>query len=340
MKTYVGFVRDHSGSMDVVAAGAMKDYNLVLNGLQKEVTAIHDVYGSVIGCGMNWRGSVELIESLKPIKHLSLLKNYETPGGSTPLWESVMTAIDSVCNYKSNYSGVIENEAYLIIVTTDGGNNSGKVSFEQLRRRIADLQRTDQWTFVFRVPKGDKSFIVDLGIPEGNVVEWEQTAKGVEKVSAITQSAIPQYFEARTRGLTSSQNFYTTNLSNVSLSEVKQDLTDISKEVWVERVWSSYNGCQIRPFCEEHFGEYKLGSAFYELMKKENLQPYKKIIIKHLKSGKYYGGPEARAVLGLLDDKDIKVKPGDHGQYQIYVQSTSVNRKLIGNTNLVYWKNV
>ena len=35
---------------------------------------------------------------------------------------------------------------------------------------------------------------------------------------------------------------------------------------------------------------------------------------------------------------DVKVTPGDHGMFNIYVQSTSVNRKLVGGTKVLYYK--
>jgi hypothetical protein len=94
----------------------------------------------------------------------------------------------------------------------------------------------------------------------------------------------------------------------------------------------------IREFCEETFGEYRIGSAYYQLTKPEKLQETKKICIKHLKSGKTYTGSYARTVLGLPSYGEVKIAPKDHGQYEIFIQSTSVNRKLIGDTRLLYYK--
>jgi len=34
----------------------------------------------------------------------------------------------------------------------------------------------------------------------------------------------------------------------------------------------------------------------------------------------------------------IKLAPGDHGNFEIFIQSTSNNRKLLAGTKCVYWR--
>ena len=47
-----------------------------------------------------------------------------------------------------------------------------------------------------------------------------------------------------------------------------------------------------------------------------------------------YTGPEARSLLGL-PDVEVRVKPDHNDDFTIFVQSTSVNRKLVPNTRLL-----
>jgi hypothetical protein len=61
------------------------------------------------------------------------------------------------------------------------------------------------------------------------------------------------------------------------------------------------------------------------------VQPQKEIAI--LQFGKVYRGPEARKLLGL-PDHSVRVRPGDH-QFKIFIQSTSINRKLLAGTQLL-----
>ena len=55
---------------------------------------------------------------------------------------------------------------------------------------------------------------------------------------------------------------------------------------------------------------------------------------KHKKKGKYYGG-NVRQTL-CLHKGEIKLKPADHPDYEVYIQSTSVNRKMTKKTKVLY----
>jgi hypothetical protein len=128
-------------------------------------------------------------------------------------------------------------------------------------------------------------------------------------------------------------------LSSVSISEVKKELDDVTDYVDVKRVWTGDDDIQIRDFCEKSFGEYVKGKAFYELTKPETVQQNKTIVLRHLKKGRYYAGQyDVKVLLGLPITGPVRIHPGDHGDFEIYVQSTSVNRKLKKNTNVLYWK--
>jgi len=342
--THVAIVRDHSASMRPLVKGAANDFNLLLEGIQKERNVVHNISGTIVGCGVAGYGfnkSAAIIESNSDIINIRQIGTYNANGGNTPLWESVWLAIDALENKeierkKKSYGFAQENVAFLVMVITDGENNVNTVRGEVLAKRIRELQATDKWTFVFRVPKGYSRNITNVGIPDGNIMEWEQTNDSLVQSTVQTVAATTSYFAGRSVGTTATKNFYTTDLSNISITEVKKELEDITTKVRSEPVWSADAGSQIRDFCENHFGEYVIGRAYYQLMKSEKIQPQKGIIIKHLKSGKYYGGQNARTMLGL-PDYEVKVVPGDHHQYEIYVQSSSVNRKLVANTKVVYW---
>ena len=169
-------------------------------------------------------------------------------------------------------------------------------------------------------------------------MEWEQTEKALVASTQATQSATASYFNLRSHGHTSTNKFYT-DLTSVPISEIKKNLEDITDKVQIVWVPQKYNKTEIRGFCEEYFGEYSIGSAYYQLNKAEKVQASKKICIKHKKSGKTYSGADARDLLGLPHDREVKVIPSDHGQYEVFIQSTSTNRHLVGDTRLLYyWK--
>jgi hypothetical protein len=68
--------------------------------------------------------------------------------------------------------------------------------------------------------------------------------------------------------------------------------------------------------------------AFYELVKNEHVQPQKQIVIQNRKTGKVYSGDNARKLLNL-PNQEVKITVGDFGEWNVYIQSTSVNRKVI-----------
>lgn len=233
-----------------------------------------------------------------------------------------------------------DDVSFLVMAVTDGGENSSRrYSAEKIAEKIKQLQATDRWTFVFRVPRGYSHYLTSLGIPVGNILEWDQTEKGVEVATRATEQAFTTYYAARGRGETMTKSFYSTDLSNVSKQTIKAKLVDISSEVQFFDVKSEE---QIRPFIEDRIrGTMIKGGAFYQLTKKEDeVQDYKQIAIRDKKTGKVYSGVEARNILGLPHNGTVKVAPGNHAGYDIFIQSTSVNRKLIAGTQVMYWSKV
>lgn len=343
MKQYIGFVRDHSISMTHLAAGAARDYNTNVKAVQDAANAhqldtiVSTVLCGIKGEGWNDRGVVkrEIVNSnvhmLKPIPE----QTYLTNGSSTPLLDSVGELIEIM---ESMPDAQDQNVSFLLIVITDGQeNDSHKWDRYSLTEKIKKLQYSDRWTFTFRVPRGETWYLEQLGIPRGNILEWDQTQHGLERATKDTVRAVTHYYTQRSKGVTSSRSFYA-DLSDVSIHEVKRNLKDISKEI---EVWPVKNaGSEIRTFCEFHTndGDYLKGAAFYELTKPETVQDYKQIVIRNRKNGKCYGGPAARQMLGLPDFGQVRLRPGDHGQYDIFIQSTSVNRKLMKGTRVVYWE--
>lgn len=233
-----------------------------------------------------------------------------------------------------------DDVSFLIMAVTDGAENaSRRYSAFKIAEKIKQLQATDRWTFVFRVPRGYSRHLINLGIPAGNILEWDQTEKGVEVATVATTQAFETYYSGRTRGVTSTRGFYSTDLAGVSKQTIKAKLVDISSQVQFFNVTREE---QIRPFVESRIGGSMLkGGAFYQLTKKEDeVQDYKMIAIRDKKTGSVYSGVEARNILGLPHFGTVKVAPGNHGNYDIFIQSTSVNRKLVPGTQLMYWSRV
>lgn len=108
------------------------------------------------------------------------------------------------------------------------------------------------------------------------------------------------------------------------------------------------DGMEIKPFAESRLFSntsasipFLKGSAFYQLTKTEaRVQDSKMIAIRDKINGRVYHGPAARDMIGLPHIGTVRLHPGDHGNYDIFIQSTSINRKLVAGTQVLYWPKV
>ncbi len=334
-KNYIAIVRDHSGSMWGLAQSAARDYNSNIASLKEASQRENlDTIVSTVKCGV---GSAGLVERDVVNSNVQVLKEitahgYETTGGSTPLFDSVGEAIEII---RSAPDAGDPEVSFLVMVITDGQENSSRRWRSGLGEEIKRLQATDRWTFAFRVPRGYATALEDLGIPGGNILEWDQTERGFEVATRATEQSISNYYLSRSSGLKSVKTFYT-DLSAVSASQVKAELKDISGQVEIFRADREE---LVREFCERKTRKAFLkGAAFYELTKTEpKVQDYKQIAIRDRKTNAVYAGEAARDLLGLPRRGTARVVPGDHSAYDVFVQSTSVNRKLPAGSRLLYW---
>ena len=99
--------------------------------------------------------------------------------------------------------------------------------------------------------------------------------------------------------------------------------------------------CDIKGFVTNNGIEFKKGRGFYELTKAETVQQYKEIIMQDKETVEMFVGSQVREKLGLQPQTEKggvneKLYAKDAKEFRIFVQSTSVNRKLIAGTTFLY----
>lgn len=337
MKNYVGYANDYSASMGNVANAAKDDYNANIDATKGAASReMLDTIVYMVGFG---NGVERLVVNSNP-HVLHPMTRWRVDGGSTPLYDAAGDLIEqmqAVPDYKN------PDVSFLLVVTTDGGENaSRKYNKQNLASKIAELNRDGRWTIVFRVPRGGRESVRGLGVPDANIQEWDTTAAGMAKSTAATTAAVNQYYAERAAGKKSSGTFYA-DASNVKAKDVKAQLVDISAEVSLWSVLPTENGDEIKPFAEKRLGKmpFLKGAAFYQLTKVEaRVQEDKLIIIRDKKSGHVYQGDAARQMIGLPTVGTCRLHPGDHGGFDIFIQSKSINRKLVSGTTVMYWPKV
>lgn len=332
----IAFVIDRSGSMQGILKDAVDAYNENLRVLKEQaaktgqsVTVSLYIFDDEVEC-LYFDRSIDSLGEL-PYNELSARN-------MTALFDAAGEGIDDLRALKC---GTRDDVAYLVNVITDGEENRSKrfhdgKNFDKL---AYDVQKTDMWTLTFLVPKGGKKTLVDkFGVPDGNVMEWSQTAAGIKEYAAAQKRGLEHFFSERAAGKKSTKSFFTTDLSNVSVKEVKRTL-DTMSDAKVFHVTAREHDMEIRDFIKKKTARaYVKGTAFYELSKTEKkVQDYKDVLIMEEGKDTIYGGDAARQLLGL-PDSDTKIVPGDHGRFRIFIQSTSVNRKVKQGTSVIYRK--
>lgn len=336
-RSRVGIACDHSGSMQALVASAIQDYNKTLDSLKSaSMDEGIETLVSVVRFGLT--PLVQVTENNTQLSKISSIISYPA-GGMTPLYESVLKLIELL---QGSPEADDPNTTFLVMAITDGLENaSPKGSDKKLAALIKKLQATDRWTFVFRLPpQYGEQLVRELGIYPGNIQEWEISHRGLTKATEATVNSIGGYYGGLSRGVTSTKSFYQVNTSNLNTANLQANMVDISREVEIWFVKDDFEGKEIRDFCLRNLkGEpFVKGCAFYLLQKKTVLvQEYKMICIRDKDSGKVYGGNTARQLLGIPPGR-YNLKPGDHGKWDIYVQSTSVNRKLFTGDTVLYWR--
>jgi hypothetical protein len=139
----------------------------------------------------------------------------------------------------------------------------------------------------------------------------------------------------------STSRFYA-NMEGVSVEEARKALIDVSSEVAFYPVSDTEAGTLIRPFVESKTKEPMVrGGAFYQLCKLEpKVQANKRIAIRDKSTGTVFAGDAARTMLALPTIGTVRLAPDELGEWDVFIQSTSVNRKLDSNTSLMYWRGV
>jgi hypothetical protein len=335
-KNYVGFADDHSGSMGTLANAAIRDSNANTQAIREAASReMLDTIVSAVDFGS--KVTRRIVNSnphvLKPVTQwpvAGMTAMYDAIGDLITLFESLPDANEP-------------HVSFLIMVTTDGQENqSVRWNRSMLARKIAELQQTERWTFVFRVPRGARGYLEGLNIYPGNIQEWDTTDAGMAQSTVQTKTAIDTFYATRAAGKRGSNVFYA-DAQSVTAQTVQATLTDVSKEVSIWGVLPTEDGEEIQPWAMKRLAgaPFLKGAAFYQLTKTEaRVQDGKLIAIRDKANGKVYSGDAARQLLNMPVRSPkgyVRLHPDATPQFDIFIQSTSINRKLVAGTSVLYW---
>lgn len=97
--------------------------------------------------------------------------------------------------------------------------------------------------------------------------------------------------------------------------------------------------CDIRTFVQDHDLVFQPGKGFYEFTKSEEIRSGREVVLRDRKTGDMYSGKRAREMIGVPIDVSKTLSPRTMKTsvpYDIFIQSTSYNRKLKPGTRFLY----
>ena len=206
---------------------------------------------------------------------------------------------------------------------TDGEENqSGWGHTNKFKQLQSNLDGSS--TFAFVGPRGCKNQLTAWGVLPGNIQEWDGDPRELRDVASVrTSNAVGSYYTASAAGATASTSFFLDVAPVASTLDTATDERSKFKRLAVDKTEP------IADFMKRRVGTYDLGNVFYQLTKTEKVQPHKKFAARNKKTGKIVFD-NLRTILGV--GPTATVKPGNFGDWEVFVTSTSMNRKLIEST--------
>lgn len=279
---------------------------------------------------------VECVIYDKDVLRLPKIGDYYRPGGMTALVEAVCKSQEDLGHVWEGYG----EHSFLTFVLTDGMENAsyggyGSMGARSLMDRISTTlaKLPDHWTVGVLVPDMRAAHEAKrFGFPAQNVTTWNvNSSAGLNEAVSTIQRATDTFMQARKSGLRGTKNLFSMG-EELTAADVHSTLQHIPAASY--KLIPVDETMQIRDFVIRAGYRYATGCAFYELSKRETVQGTKQIAVVEKKTDRVFLGQDARRLVGL-PDVNTTVKPGHNPDYQIFIQSTSVNRKLIPGTRLL-----
>ncbi|MER5832854.1 vWA domain-containing protein [Streptomyces sp. NPDC002130] len=283
---------------------------------------------------------VECVIYDKDVLRMPSLKQLYRTGGMTALLAAALKSQSELAQTAQLYG----DHSFLTFVLTDGQENASHRCPDapardprQLVQAVAEMIRTqqDNWTLAVLVPdQMGKREAMQCGFPKDNIAIWDATStQGLEEAGLVIRQATENFMMGRTQGIRGSRAVFSTGADAVNEDTIKAaGLTPADPSKY--QLIPVARDAAIREWVIECGHTYTTGGAYYELSKSEKIQARKQIAVLEKKTDRVYTGPQARALLGL-PNTEVRVKPDHNDHFTIFVQSTSVNRRLVANTRLL-----
>jgi len=275
---------------------------------------------------------------LLPLLH----ERYHPNEGATRLYDAVGTAAVAALGVS------IPSLIYLITDGEPAGYVMTAIASHRsiAAARVKEALDSKRVTMICVGPPTATAFFESCGIPggvDGCIRSWDgYDAKDLDKITGQVSEGLKSYAAAREAGETQIKKFFVDGRKLEARLHELIDITALCKVLRVDRE------CVLQPFVEDSGHKFVPGANFYPLTKKETLRPNRAILVRpklghpmpslvvnNIPTRRIFSGPNVREVLGLPTDREVTVEPGDMGNLELFLESSSHNRLLVRATDLI-----
>lgn len=323
--THVNYVLDASYSMEGHAANLVKVVDGHIQHLADRSRSLdQDIHISVYDFADDVRC---LIYDRDVLRLPSIAKLYR-PRGNTALIDATLQSLEELAQTAQIHG----EHAFLTFVVTDGQENRSRRRSAELRTKLSALAAN--WTVACLVPDAvGKDDAMAYGFAPDNIAIWNPSGlRGVEEAGVVMAEATDNFLDNRANGVVGTRSLFSTGIDAVNITTVRSTLDLLDPNSY--QVLPVPRDTDIKAFFAGHPMAFRQGANYYQFTKRETIQASKKVVVREKATGRFYGGQHARDLLGLQLN-DIRDTPGYNPEYDVFVQSTSPNRKLIGGTDLL-----
>lgn len=311
-------MRSHSRNLIKVADEQIKHLAMRSEEMSQETRVSVYLFADTVSC---------LIFDMDVMRLPSIADLYSA-NGMTALVDATLKSQEDL----ETTSQIYGDHAFLTFVLTDGMENRSRNSYATLARKLQNTP--ENWTVGFLVPdRQGVAYVERMNVPSGNITTWDTaSATGVSDAVSTIRTATDNFMTGRSKGVRGTRSVFSTGADAVNAATVSALKTMSDREYTLYPVTRK---SRIDEFVKTMTGAYTRGKGFYQLTKTETIQPQKQIIVVERSTGKAYTGSQARNIIGLPQTGSVRVKPDANPQYDIFVQSTSINRNLMPNTKVL-----
>ncbi|MBQ5759184.1 MAG: VWA domain-containing protein [Schwartzia sp.] len=187
--TEIIFILDKSGSMSGLEEDTIGGFNSMLKKQQKNE-------GEVLVSTVLFDDKSEVLHDRVPLKEVkSLTEDDYIPGGCTALLDAVGGAIKHISNVHKYARPEDRPEKTLVIITTDGMENSSeRYDYRKVKKMIDKQQEKYNWEFIFLGANIDAAKEAGrLGLSEERAVNYCHDREGIK----VVYDAVSKYVSER-----------------------------------------------------------------------------------------------------------------------------------------------